>query len=260
MHLNAARFLYVEHPEPAEDLLIRFLDRDRTNRAIAANLGFCYAMDILGLTGPLGSFSSRSEADRQRLATRAQTELNASTNALVLTGAGTALPNLFTRTLFARGPNTDHTPFELSSKLKSKARELDPQDPELAGPMPLIREFEEFWRASPMEGQHAPAAVSLSPSSGIRIGGAVQATKLIHKREPVYPEQARAARIQGVVRLNVVIGTDGAIENATLVAGHPLLVPAALEAVRGYRYHPTLLNGAPVKVVTEVEVPFLLAP
>jgi hypothetical protein len=148
VHRNAALFLHVEHPETAEELLARFLDREPTNRKVAANLGFCYAMDVLGISGPLGSFGSRSGAERERLAASARAALDASNNPLVLAGAGTALPNLFMRTPAARSPDADRTPFELSSTLKSRARALDPQDPELSGPMPLIREFEEFQTAS----------------------------------------------------------------------------------------------------------------
>jgi TonB family protein len=92
----------------------------------------------------------------------------------------------------------------------------------------------------------------------IRIGGAVQANKLVYKPEPVYPPLASQARIQGVVRFTAVVGRDGTVEHLTLVSGHPLLVPAATETVRQYRYQPTLLNGAPVEVVTQVDVNFVL--
>jgi protein TonB len=74
----------------------------------------------------------------------------------------------------------------------------------------------------------------------------------------VYPPLARQARISGVVRFNAVIGTDGKVQNLTLVQGHPLLVPAAQEAVKGYVYQPTLLNGQPVEVVTQIDVNFTL--
>ena len=67
---------------------------------------------------------------------------------------------------------------------------------------------------------------------------------------PIYPPLAKQARIQGVVRLNAIIGKDGTIQNLTVASGHPLLVPAALEAVKQWVYKPTLLNGEPVEVVT----------
>ena len=93
----------------------------------------------------------------------------------------------------------------------------------------------------------------------IRVGGNVQSAKLINQPKPAYPPLARQARIQGVVRFNAVIGKDGSIQNLTLVSGHPLLVPAATEAVRQWRYQPTLLNGEPVEVVTQIDVNFTLS-
>jgi protein TonB len=76
---------------------------------------------------------------------------------------------------------------------------------------------------------------------------------------PDYPPLARMARVQGTVRLEAVISTDGRIQDLRVLAGHPLLVNAALEAVARWRYQPTLLNGEPVEVVTEIHVNFALA-
>jgi TonB family protein len=94
----------------------------------------------------------------------------------------------------------------------------------------------------------------------IRVGGNVQAAKLIEKPQPDYPRMAREARIQGVVRFDAMILKDGTMGNLSLVSGHPLLVPAATDAVRRYRYQPTLLNGEPVEVLTQIDVTFVLAP
>jgi TonB family protein len=96
------------------------------------------------------------------------------------------------------------------------------------------------------------------PPSRIRVGGNIQAANLIEKVDPVYPPLARQARIEGVVRFTAIIGKDGHVLNLQLVSGHPLLVPAAQEAVRQWVYRPTLLNGKPVEVVTSVEVDFRL--
>jgi protein TonB len=93
----------------------------------------------------------------------------------------------------------------------------------------------------------------------IRVGGNVQAAKLIRQPKPPYPPLAKQARIQGTVRFNAVIGRDGTIQNLTLVQGHPLLVPSATEAVRQWVYQPTLLNGEPVEVVTQIDVNFTLS-
>jgi periplasmic protein TonB len=92
----------------------------------------------------------------------------------------------------------------------------------------------------------------------IRIGGQVEAAKLILQVKPDYPPLAKMARIQGVVRLEAVISKEGTIQNLRVLAGHPLLVNAAMDAVKRWRYQPTLLNGDPVEVVTEIDVSFAL--
>jgi periplasmic protein TonB len=96
------------------------------------------------------------------------------------------------------------------------------------------------------------------PSTPERISGLIMAAKLIYQPKPVYPPLARQARIQGTVRLQAVISRDGAIENLTVVSGHPLLIRAALDAVQQWRYEPMMLNGAPVEVETTIEVNFVL--
>ena len=93
----------------------------------------------------------------------------------------------------------------------------------------------------------------------IRVGGNVQAANLIRKITPVYPPLAKQARVQGTVRFSAIIGKDGAIQNLQLVSGHPLLVPAAQEAVKQWVYKPTLLNGEPVEVITQIDVNFTLS-
>jgi len=93
----------------------------------------------------------------------------------------------------------------------------------------------------------------------IRVGGNVQAANLIRKVQPVYPPLAKQARIQGTVRFTAIIGKDGTIQNLQLVSGHPLLLEAARSAVSQWQYKPTLLNGEPVEVVTQIDVNFTLS-
>jgi len=93
----------------------------------------------------------------------------------------------------------------------------------------------------------------------IRVGGNVQAANLVRKVTPVYPPLAKQARVQGTVRFTAIIGRDGAIQNLQLVNGHPLLVPAATEAVKQWVYRPTMLNGEPVEVITQIDVNFTLS-
>src|SRR6516225_6059202 len=92
-----------------------------------------------------------------------------------------------------------------------------------------------------------------------RVGGAVQAAKLVNRVQPVYPPLARQTRISGTVKLHAIIGKDGTVQQLQVVSGHPLLVQAALDAVKQWRYQPTLLNGEPVEVDTEIDVIFSLA-
>lgn len=82
---------------------------------------------------------------------------------------------------------------------------------------------------------------------------------LVRKVLPAYPPLARAARLQGQVVLQAVISKQGVIENLRVVAGHPMLVPAAIEAVRQWRYRPYVLNNEPVEVETQITVNFSLA-
>ncbi|HEY2018853.1 MAG TPA: M56 family metallopeptidase [Bryobacteraceae bacterium] len=104
----------------------------------------------------------------------------------------------------------------------------------------------------------APEAQPAGPDR-IKIGGNVQQTKLVSQPHPIYPPDAKAARIQGLVQLSAVIGKDGAVQQLNVLSGHPLLVPAALEAVRQWVYQPTLLNGNPVEVITQIDVNFTLS-
>jgi protein TonB len=93
----------------------------------------------------------------------------------------------------------------------------------------------------------------------ISVGGNVQSARLIAQPKPVYPPLAKQARISGTVRFTAIIGRDGTIQNLTLLGGHPLLVQSATEAVKQWRYQPTLLNGEPVEVVTQIDVNFTLS-
>ncbi len=97
------------------------------------------------------------------------------------------------------------------------------------------------------------------PPGAIRVGGNIQQTKLTSQVRPEYPALAKQARIQGVVHLFAVIGKDGAVKSLTVISGHPLLIQAAMEAVRQWTYATTLLNGQPVEVATQIDVNFTLS-
>ena len=97
------------------------------------------------------------------------------------------------------------------------------------------------------------------PPKQIEVGGRVQSAKLISQLKPSYPDLARRAGVQGVVRFTAVIGLDGRIRNLQLVSGHPLLVQAAGDSVKQWVYQPTELNGRPVEVITQIDVNFTLS-
>jgi protein TonB len=82
---------------------------------------------------------------------------------------------------------------------------------------------------------------------------------LILRVQPAYPLLARQVRVQGLVVLRAVISREGTIENLQVLSGHPMLVQAAVDAVRQWRYRPYVLNGEPVEVETEVKVNFILS-
>lgn len=103
-----------------------------------------------------------------------------------------------------------------------------------------------------------PKFVPATPQR-IRISAGVTKGLLIQRIEPPYPTLARAARVQGDVVLSAVIDSNGHITNLLLVSGHPMLVPAAIAAVKQWRYKPYLLNGQPVEVETTITVIFTLS-
>jgi len=93
----------------------------------------------------------------------------------------------------------------------------------------------------------------------IRLGGDSASGNLIYKVNPVYPLEARQARIQGVVILNVTIAKDGHVADAKVISStDPLLVPGSVEAVRQWVYKPVMLNGEPVEVITTVTINYSL--
>jgi periplasmic protein TonB len=104
----------------------------------------------------------------------------------------------------------------------------------------------------------APPAKTASAPATIRVGGKVQAARLTHEVQPVYPAIARQARVSGTVRLSATIAPNGTVEDLHVVSGNPLLVDAAVNAVKQWTYKPTYLNGKAVQVLTDVDVKFML--
>lgn len=137
----------------------------------------------------------------------------------------------------------------------------------------VVREFDEHLRvgfvgASGEAGiqillpGYNPIVPALRPATPgrIQIAASVLQSKQKSAPAPEYPPLARQARIQGVVKLMCDVGKDGSVQNVTVLSGHPLLVPPAVQAVKQWVYEPTAVNGSPAEVEAEVDVNFTLPP
>lgn len=96
------------------------------------------------------------------------------------------------------------------------------------------------------------------PQKPVRVGGNLRPPQLRRRVEPIYPSIAKQARIEGRVQIDAIIDVSGRVVEMKVLSGHPLLVQAAMEAVRRWVYEPTYLNEVPVPVVLEVTVTFRL--
>ncbi|CAN5694122.1 hypothetical protein BH18ACI5_BH18ACI5_28210 [soil metagenome] len=91
-----------------------------------------------------------------------------------------------------------------------------------------------------------------------RTGGQIRNPEKTRHVSPIYPSIAVANRVEGEVRIEAIIGTDGRVQNAGIVKSIPLLDQAALAAVMQWRFTPTTLNGVAVPVIMTVTVNFTL--
>ena len=102
------------------------------------------------------------------------------------------------------------------------------------------------------------AAAAQNPVAPIRVGGNIRPPVKSNDVRPVYPSEALAAGVQGIVIVEATIGPDGIVQDTRVLRSIPLLDTAALSAVRQWQFAPTMLNGAPVSVVMTVTVNFTL--
>ena len=160
-----------------------------------------------------------------------------------------------------------YTPPSAHSTAAQQTIEMPTGDPEVsawAGPAgaafgPALTTTVALPPVAPAPRPVAPPSPKPAATGQLKVGGDVAAAKLIYGPSPAYPRMAVVTHSQGIVKLEAVIATDGSIRNLRVVSGPPLLVNAAVEAVRQWRYHPTLLNGVAVEVLTEIDVNFTLA-
>jgi protein TonB len=103
-----------------------------------------------------------------------------------------------------------------------------------------------------------PAPPPVPLSQAVRVGGKIRPPRLVRRVDPIYPDVAKQARIQGDVRIDAIIDTQGRVVEMKVLSGHPLLATSALNAVGKWVYEPTYLNEQPIPVVLEVTVEFRL--
>ncbi|HEX4592639.1 MAG TPA: M56 family metallopeptidase [Bryobacteraceae bacterium] len=152
-------------------------------------------------------------------------------------------------------------PESLKQKIANRIslREGDPiTQTSISDLVAAVREVDEHLTVRAEGGVITIVLGSSMPPQRIRVGGNVQQANLIQKVQPHYPLQAKQEHVQGKVEFRVLIGKDGYVQNLELISGKPVLVEAAKEAVAQWVYKPTLLNGQPVEVLTQVDVNFTL--
>jgi TonB family protein len=161
------------------------------------------------------------------------------------TGIGTPTP------VVAQTPSADNQPDARLAKMLNLIAAMPPPPPQ-----PVLAP-DQNQRAG-NEGQRGGCTLMELKTGNFLAASRCQGAKLIKRVEPTYPPLARQTRISGTVRLHAIIGKDGAVQEVEVVSGHPLLLQAAMNAVKQWVYQPTLLDGKPVKVDTTVDVIFFL--
>ena len=146
--------------------------------------------------------------------------------------------------------NTDAAPIEAPDGIRAE----EPVEP--------VNDVLEIDKEAIVFGSDVPIADLVPPPPPppppLRVGGEISPPQRITDVAPVYPPVARAAHVEGIVILEAVIGEDGGVRDVRVLRSRPLLDAAAIDAVRQWRFTPTLLNGQPVPVVMTVTVAFKL--
>ena len=157
---------------------------------------------------------------------------------------------------------TEMGPYLELAKIYLAARRFDDAEQMLTQAMAIVRQA----RTTPIPSAEIPRDRLTSPGgtpvraagAPVRVGGDIKEPKKIKDAKPVYPEIAQAARVQGIVILEIVIDQNGYVSDAKVLRSVPLLDQAATDAVRQWQFTPTYLNNAPVDVVMTVTVNFTL--
>ncbi len=237
---NAARALGEGSTAEGMDLLERARQLDPAHET--GPLAMLYAL-LLEFNCDLGA--QRGGLHDPALAARVRSRLQASSDPVLVGAVARQFVNDATMKALTGADHWDMAALRATAtELVTHAQALEPQN----------REWSDLMEG--VEGLgNAAAGVPAGPGV-VHIGTGVAAGMLLRSSPPIYPPLAKMARIGGVVRLQVRIGTDGTVKETTVISGHPLLVPAAVNAVKSYVYKPVTLAGKAVEAVATVEVPF----
>ncbi len=240
---NASAFFHAKEASRSLDLIKKARQLDPRNPRYLDSLAWFYAqaeVDRNAPTLPDGREPAGPGTLGPALIQVLHQELTSSTDVALLSDVGSRLVRISYNSPLAQ---TGLPAF--GKQLMDRAVELDTTNPQ--------------WKeAIATASLPQPSARSLAAPGAQRVGARVMESSLTTKVEPVYPPLASQARIQGSVVFNVLIDKGGSVKNAQLASGHPLLVNAARDALMQYRYRPTLLNGNPVAVATQVTIQFSL--
>ena len=260
------------NPSHLERRLVALLDRSRNRQPLSRRRAAAAAIAAICLIVPLAALKARAQSAKGTIAGTVYDASNAA-----VPGAAVTASNLDTKTKETTTTNSaggyhfrqiptgrydvevkkpGFAPFRRTNLMLTADVPLG-LDPalEIGG----IVENVDVMGTSPNRRMPA-ASPAAEPPRRIRIGGNVQATKLISQVKPIYPENAQRGGIEGTVLLHAVIATDGSLLSigVTNTLADPDLAAAAIDAVKQWRYQPTLLNGQPMEIITTISVNFRL--
>lgn len=260
---HAATYLFEDDPATALELLKSAKTIAPSDPAIDRTTISLYTLQAIAHVGRRNTPAAQAAADA------AVSELQSSNDAALIGNVGTSLANFKLR-LNASTPQQSVEAArartagvrELALKLLDRAIALEPANQDWKAARLTAQDASIVAVDTPVAPAQPAEPAALKPASEmprrITVGGNVQQAMLVTAPRAEFPALARQARIQGIVQLSVIIGTDGRVANITVLTGHPLLAQAATDAVRQYVYKPTTLNGVAVEVSTRVDIAFTL--
>jgi TonB family protein len=241
---NASSFIIQFDPARSEQLALVGKALEPNEQRWNERLAFLYAKAVFtdGRMRP----QMPASAERNAFAKKAHRELEASSDANLIGLAGNSLAPADPEVRSFRPPEA----VAFGLRLLERARQLAPDDPRWGT---YLQAFSEARRNDTNERESAPEH-DPSPS----VAKNAEPGTLLRRVEPEYSPAALSARVQGTVRLRILIGTDGHVLNAWLISGHPLLYASADHAVRRWLYEPLRIGNDPVEAYHVVEIQFRL--